>query len=468
MVSFDGLVFWASRPTNTQRNDAVGVPLWRLYKGDMVALPDHDHWVLCLFEKQKQAVYSTLERGLLSEPVERQREAFYKAAEAFIAAGAAPPYDGAGLTDAQLADRYERFFAVYEHYFPFIMCPFAVEDRLDATLKEKLALFDPDHALKYYHAITSPTELVDMQRMRIELIDLVLTAKMDDAHIAGMVERYHWMNEYGWLETLCDAAYFERICSEITPETGLREKTDTLEAIARNRRAFERLLPKLPAELRQLATTVNMWVVYRTHRMAVFQQALAPFRYFFRQLTARLNRHGEGTWAYPESLHLSYEEIIDFLRKGTVPDHAKVKLRVNGGALQYRIKGKEDFIYDTATIKKVLQQIHGHDTEVKGSVANPGKVKGEVALLMAKSDMQAKDFKGKVLVTRTTFPDFVPVMRQAVAFVTDEGGITSHAAIVSREFGVPCIVGTKNATRVLKDGDLVEVDADKGVVNKVG
>jgi len=57
-------------------------------------------------------------------------------------------------------------------------------------------------------------------------------------------------------------------------------------------------------------------------------------------------------------------------------------------------------------------------------------------------------------------------MKRAIAIVTDEGGLLSHAAIVSREIGKPCIVGTKIATKVLKDGDLVEIDADKGIIRK--
>ncbi len=63
-----------------------------------------------------------------------------------------------------------------------------------------------------------------------------------------------------------------------------------------------------------------------------------------------------------------------------------------------------------------------------------------------------------------TTPEMVPVMKRAAAFVTDEGGITCHAAIVSREMKKPCIIGTKIATKVLKDGDLVEVDANRGIV----
>jgi pyruvate,water dikinase len=78
---------------------------------------------------------------------------------------------------------------------------------------------------------------------------------------------------------------------------------------------------------------------------------------------------------------------------------------------------------------------------------------------------KVEDFSiGDILVTTMTTPEYIFVMKKAAAILTDTGGLTSHAAIVSRELGIPCIVGTKIATRVLKDGDLVEVDADSGVV----
>ena len=63
-----------------------------------------------------------------------------------------------------------------------------------------------------------------------------------------------------------------------------------------------------------------------------------------------------------------------------------------------------------------------------------------------------------------TRPEFLPLMSKASAFITDEGGITCHAAIVAREMKKPCIIGTKIGTKALKDGDMIEVDADKGVV----
>jgi pyruvate,water dikinase len=100
---------------------------------------------------------------------------------------------------------------------------------------------------------------------------------------------------------------------------------------------------------------------------------------------------------------------------------------------------------------------------LKGQIANKGKAKGIVRIVLDPHD--DKGFKdGDILVTSMTRPEFVPLMRRAAAVVTNEGGITSHAAIVSRELRIPCIIATKIATQFLKDGDMVEVDADQGIV----
>jgi len=100
---------------------------------------------------------------------------------------------------------------------------------------------------------------------------------------------------------------------------------------------------------------------------------------------------------------------------------------------------------------------------VRGLPASPGVASGKVHVL--NSPQEAGELaKGDILVTRMTAPDWVPIMKLAGAIVTDEGGMTSHAAIVSRELGIPCIVGTRTATQDLHTGDLVTVDAREGVV----
>ena len=102
-----------------------------------------------------------------------------------------------------------------------------------------------------------------------------------------------------------------------------------------------------------------------------------------------------------------------------------------------------------------------------GQSAATGKAKGIVKIINAAKDLP-KMKPGNVLVSQMTNPDLVPAMKQASAIITDLGGITCHAAIVSRELKIPCVIGTKIATQALKDGDEVIVDADQGEVRKIG
>lgn len=104
--------------------------------------------------------------------------------------------------------------------------------------------------------------------------------------------------------------------------------------------------------------------------------------------------------------------------------------------------------------------------DITGQTAYPGKISGRVRIVL--DPTRSNHFReGDVLVTRMTRPEFLPLMKKASGFVTDAGGILSHAAITAREMKKPCIIGTKVATQVLKDGDRVEVDAVKGVVRKL-
>lgn len=100
-----------------------------------------------------------------------------------------------------------------------------------------------------------------------------------------------------------------------------------------------------------------------------------------------------------------------------------------------------------------------------GQGASPGIATGKVKILHSPREI-GKVKKGDILVARMTSPDYVPAMKQAGAIVTDEGGVTSHAAIVSRELGLPCIVGTKLATKTLKDGEVITVNGKTGEIYK--
>jgi pyruvate,water dikinase len=123
--------------------------------------------------------------------------------------------------------------------------------------------------------------------------------------------------------------------------------------------------------------------------------------------------------------------------------------------------------------EKVQQEKEADENDVilKGLPASPGKIAGVAKVLLSVDEME-KFKDGDILVTRMTAPDWVPIMGKAKAIVTDEGGLTCHAAIISRELGVPCIVGTssfgKKATEVLKDGETITIDAKNGLVYRGG
>ena len=162
------------------------------------------------------------------------------------------------------------------------------------------------------------------------------------------------------------------------------------------------------------------------------------------------------------------KEIIKALKSGKVPKRETLNARMKCSVFYITAKkttvltGKkaQDF-FDKLPKEKLA--IQGQVDELKGTCASPGKAKGQIRIIEYPKDI-VKMKKGDILISETTYPSLVPAMKNAAAIVTNAGGLSCHAAIVSRELGIPCIVGTKIVTKIFKDGDLVEVDATKGVI----
>lgn len=165
--------------------------------------------------------------------------------------------------------------------------------------------------------------------------------------------------------------------------------------------------------------------------------------------------------------YLSYEEV-ESAAKGLITKDVLQKRREQGVMILFSKDGYKMVVGAEATSLKdeydqTLFSGEAHNLDVRGNVASQGYAKGVARIVMGVDDFH-KLQDGDILITGMTRPEFVPVMKKAAAIVTNEGGITCHAAIISRELGKPCIIGTKNATQVIKDGDLVEVRANHGTV----
>ncbi|MDO8513002.1 MAG: PEP-utilizing enzyme [bacterium] len=199
---------------------------------------------------------------------------------------------------------------------------------------------------------------------------------------------------------------------------------------------------EIPKELQDLFNEVQELVFFRTERTDVFYWLLFLARPIIQEMATRNN--------------IELQEMIYFRAKSFLVGHTE------------RYEPFSTFVYLDGDVLFQNDPIIEDETvsekeEVRGAIAYPGTKRGVVKIVRDVPELNKVEV-GDILVTQMTFPSFISAMNRAASFVTDEGGITCHAAIVAREMHKPCIVGTKIATKVLKDGDLVEVDANKGVV----
>lgn len=164
---------------------------------------------------------------------------------------------------------------------------------------------------------------------------------------------------------------------------------------------------------------------------------------------------------YKEHLKFLFlEEVFD----NRLPSMDKIEARKNG---YIYFNDKLELVEESEVWLKehnISIPKAGNNNVVKGNAAYGGKTKGKVCQVFKKEDFKVFE-EGNILVTTMTTPKFTPILNKAGAIVTDEGGITCHAAIIARELKIPCVIGCKNATEVLKTGMMVEVNADEGIIN---
>lgn len=258
----------------------------------------------------------------------------------------------------------------------------------------------------------------------------------------------------------------ERIKAE--QEIDIKKKLkDKKERSAEDRKQIRKIMYKLKTfteihERAELAQTLMFW---RNQRLDVMWRGDYLVKPLFNKMAAIMGL------TYKELVYLRYEEINSwFIGNAKLPVNSEIHKRMKSYAHYFK-DGKITLFIDKRKYPKVEEdkkqkrQVKKPGV-VKGNVVYKGKAMGKVRLIFKLKDID-KINKGEILVTTMTRPEMIVGLEKAAAFVTDEGGILSHAAIVSREMKKPCVVGTGNATKIFKNGDLVEVDAEDGYVIKL-
>ena len=213
----------------------------------------------------------------------------------------------------------------------------------------------------------------------------------------------------------------------------------------------------IPAHMGRIVKIGSLLAFHRSNIIEVATKTSFSFWPMLKELAKKSNL------AFEDVTAMSHDEVLTFAKTGRYPNNLRQR-RDKFGIIE--IAGKMAVITGKTVDKELAKQetkLHQEVKEIRGMSASLGLAKGLVRLIFETKDI-SKVNDGDIIVAPETTPDYIVAMRKAAAFVTDQGGITSHAAIVAREMNKPCVIGTKIATKVLKDGDMIEVNADMGVV----
>ena len=213
---------------------------------------------------------------------------------------------------------------------------------------------------------------------------------------------------------------------------------------------YERIIRASDPTLVRDSKILSEFIFLRTLRGEFIAHSMVYARELLKEIATRFNMKLE------DIVYMLPEEIMN-LRKGNMSVNS-YRLRKKG----FNIYMKNDSCRIEAIETESRTEIKNENI-IRGNIASRGKIEGFVKIVASEKDLD-KVQEGDVLVTKMTSPDMTIALHRAVAIVTDEGGISCHAAIISREFDIPCIVGTKISTHVLKDGDFIRVDAEDGYV----
>jgi len=241
----------------------------------------------------------------------------------------------------------------------------------------------------------------------------------------------------------------------------LAEQTLRTQDLLRSRDLLVKKI-KLSSELNRFFAAWGDFMVTKIYRRYAQLFALYKTTFVLEEIALRLGI------TLKELRFMTSKEIKAALFEDRL-DREEIKRR-SSLSLYYTAKDTEIY-YSGEEAKQIIEKYIQSDkaeevSELRGQCGCRGQAKGKVKIVNVTADI-AKMQEGDILVSISTQPDLLPAMKKAAAFVTDQGGVTSHAAIVAREMHRPCVIATKIATKALKDGDLVSVDADKGLVKLI-
>lgn len=392
--------------------------------------------------------------------------------------------DYSALNWKELKEKFEAFNSLYiDSFIPGMTRP---EDYLTDKLKNELTNLnyeekDIDNIFAKVSTCPSYAPL-SYSEEPLELLRIAQKVKeVGRSNLEEMIENH--TNKYAWIKgpvefkdtCFTKEDYMERL--ENLLDTDIDAKIENITKTRINdEMEYEKLLTRynFTEKIKKLLKAIRDFIFLRTYTTEYSDHLFYNARNTIFEVISK-----KSGLSKLDLLMLDDKDILDIMdNEGNIKSEIMgiLEKRKIGFAMIWMNKnistvfGKES-IELQKEIARVFKNDEGNgNTEkqdvITGKIANKGIVKGIARVLTTYEDIY-KVNKGDIIVASMTTPDYVSAMEKAAGFITDEGGITCHAAILSREFNVPCIVGTVNATEKIKDGEMIELDAYNGKVYKV-
>jgi len=374
------------------------------------------------------------------------------------------------LTGAKLAEIYKTWAKIYLNFWTIGLLPetggWGGEDILKKELEKSIPSRD---FIFVFEQLSAPEDLSFYQKAELDLLKLrkflknkeLFSEKLDEYH-----QNHFWiLNSYHHTKVLGKNHFRKELLSYSLSETARRIKE--VESLPKKVKQEKRKIIKkykLNRKIGKIAARLGFCIWWQDLRKYYIFLANHYIDVFLREFSERFKVNFNDLHYY------NFYEILRLVEKNKKVPVQEIKKRCNNVTVYYSKKSNSLKYISGSKAKKISDQylevkVDKKTKQFKGIVVSSGKkVKALVKIITTPRNIN-KMKKGDILVAAMTSPDYILAMKKASAIITDEGGMTCHAAIVSRELGIPCIVNTKIATRVLKDGDLVEVDTKKGVIN---
>ena len=368
-----------------------------------------------------------------------------------------------GIKDLKL---YNKWYNILIDFWMEGFIPELANLGAEQMLKEWIMKHHKDNFIEIFETLSAPEEysFFQLEELRFLNTKLIKNKKKQLEELKKHQKRYYWLrNNYAFIKVL-DLEFFKKELDKISIEEAkekIKEIKNYLTEIKKKKKGIikkYKINKKVIGLANKLAFCI-WWQDYRKKFIFIANHILCNFLKAIEK---------EKKIPFKELHWYSLTEIKELINNNKKID---VSQRIIGFTTYYYEKEhKVEFIEGKKAyplIKPYIEVKVRKLKKLKGLVVSKGKnLKGKVKILLSPKHIN-KMKKGDILVAAMTSPDFIVAMRKASAIITDEGGMTCHAAIVSRELKIPCIVATKIATKVLKDGDIIEVNADKGVVRKL-